>query len=74
MLKDMGLSERKLPRDVSTCWNSTYNMLSFAVDHKAAVNAMTGNAGNGLRAYEMDGEEWSYAEELCSVLKVREQV
>jgi hypothetical protein len=48
-----------------------YDMLSFAVDHKAAVNAMTSNASNGLRAYEMDEREWGYADDLCSVLKVR---
>jgi hypothetical protein len=71
MLKEMGLSERKMPHDVIMRWNSTYDMLNFAIDHRAVVDAMTADAGNGLRVYEMDGEEWGYTEELCSVLKVR---
>lgn len=46
-------------------------MLSFAVEHKAACNVMTGNVDNSLRAYEMTTKEWGFAEELRDVLKVR---
>lgn len=60
-----------MPCDVTTRWNSTYNMLNFAINHKVAVDVMTSNAKKGLRAYEMDGKEWGYAEELCNILKVR---
>jgi hypothetical protein len=66
----MGLKERIMPRDVSTRWNSTYNMLDFALDHKAALNVMTCDAVNKLRAFELSEEEWGYAHELREVLKV----
>jgi hypothetical protein len=71
-LKAMGIPEHAMPRDVSTRWNSTFNMLNFACEHKAAVNSMTANIDNKLRVYEMSSEEWGYAEELREVLKVRE--
>jgi hypothetical protein len=46
-------------------------MLKFAVDYKAALNMMTANVENNLRAYEMNVQEWGLASELCNVLKVR---
>jgi hypothetical protein len=67
----MGVPERAMPWDVSTRWNSTFDMLDFACDHKAALNSMTANKENKLRSYEMSTEEWGYAEELREVLKVR---
>jgi protein associated with RNAse G/E len=66
----MGMKERVMPRDVATRWNSTFNMLDFAVDHKVAVNKMTSNVENDLRAYEMNSKEWGLANELREVLKV----
>ena len=65
------MKEKIMPRDVSTRWNSMYDMLAFAIDHKVAVNRMTADVENGLRAYEMDMNEWGYALELHAVLKVR---
>jgi hypothetical protein len=70
-LAELGMKEKIMPRDVSTRWNSTYDMLAFAIDHKVAVNRMTADVENGLRAYEMDVKEWGYALELHAVLKVR---
>ena len=32
-LEDFGLSPRMMPRDVSTRWNSTYDMLEFAIEY-----------------------------------------
>ena len=69
----MGLKKRSMPRDVTTRWNSTYDMLDFAVNHKIPLNAMTSDAVNKLRLYEMNEEEWGYAVELRDVLKVREE-
>jgi hypothetical protein len=60
-----------MPRDVTTRWNSTYDMLDFAVVHKSVVNAMTNDVDNNLRTYEMNTREWGFAEELRDVLKVR---
>ena len=46
-----------LPCDVTTCWNSTFDMLEYALDHRKAIDALT--------------QQWELKfEELCDVLKV----
>ncbi|KAJ6577978.1 hypothetical protein B0H19DRAFT_881276, partial [Mycena capillaripes] len=37
------LRVRYIPRDVPTGWNSTYDMMVFAVRYKAAINETTGD-------------------------------
>ena len=59
-----------MPRDVSTRWNSTYDMLLFALDFRPAIDSMTATRELGLRKYELNAEEWSVAEELKNVLRV----
>ena len=53
-----------VPRDVSTCWNSTYDMLEFAID------AMTAVRDFDLCQYELLPTEWDIAAKLRDVLKV----
>jgi hypothetical protein len=69
-LKELGLDIRMMPRDVSTRWNSTYDMLDFAVTYRSALDSMTANRGLNLRKFEMDNEEWVAAEKLRDTLKV----
>lgn len=59
-----------MPRDVATRWNSTYDMLNFSVDYKAAINAITGNRDMKMRVLELDGHEWIIAAQLRDTLKV----
>jgi hypothetical protein len=59
-----------MPRDVSTRWNSTYNMLVFALEYREALDIITRDHDMKLRKYEMDEEEWEVARQLCQVLKV----
>lgn len=59
-----------MPRDVRTRWNSTFKMLQFALEHRKAVNELTGNQEYDLRGYELSKEEWVIVEQLCDVLKV----
>jgi predicted Co/Zn/Cd cation transporter (cation efflux family) len=59
-----------MPRDVSTRWNSTYNMLEFAVEYRAALDTMTADREMNLRKFELSKKEWSMASELCDVLQV----
>jgi hypothetical protein len=72
ILKDLKLGDRVMPRDVATRWNSTYEMLKFAVEYRAAIVNIT--ADRKLRDYEMDDDEWDVAEQLNRVLKVRAPV
>jgi hypothetical protein len=69
-LDELELGHRMMPRDVSTRWNSTYDMLSFALKYRDALDIITGDREMKLRQYEMDNEEWDIARQLCEVLKI----
>ena len=69
-LKDMKLDERTMPRDVSTRWNSTYDMLKFAIDYRKAIDRLTMDKNLGLRQYELSDEEWEIAKQLSTLLMV----
>ncbi|PBK98848.1 hypothetical protein ARMGADRAFT_921053, partial [Armillaria gallica] len=34
ILNELKLKPKKLPHDIATCWNSTYDMLEVAMEHK----------------------------------------
>ena len=59
-----------MPRDVATCWNSTFDMLHFALKYREAIDKMTSDRKNDIRDYEMDPQEWDLAKHLCTVLEV----
>jgi hypothetical protein len=59
-----------MPQDVSTRWNSTFNMLGFAIQYCVAINTMTDTHDFGLCQYELAPAEWKIAIELWNVLKV----
>jgi hypothetical protein len=69
-LATLKLSERLLPRDVTTRWNSTFEMLDFAFTHRKALDLMTQDRENGLREYELNEEEWEIVRQLRDALKV----
>jgi hypothetical protein len=71
MLKDLGLSVRMMPRDVSTRWNSTFDMLNFALNYRLAIDSITSTRELNLRKYELQDDEWAIAENLRDILKVR---
>jgi hypothetical protein len=57
-------------RDVATRWNSTYDMLEFAVQYCPAIDTMMAIRDLDLRKYELVSSEWKIAAELRDVLKV----
>jgi hypothetical protein len=57
-----------MPRGVSTRWNSSYDMLKFAIEYRLAIDKMAKE--KQLRAFELDEQEWETISELCEVLKV----
>jgi hypothetical protein len=69
-LTSQKLNHRIMPHDVSTRWNSTYEMLEFAVDYRRAIDAMAAHHDLNLQKYELELAEWKIAAELHDVLKV----
>jgi hypothetical protein len=72
MLEKLKLDMRKMPRDVRTRWNSTFDMLEFAVRYREAIDDIAGNKTANLRQYEVSEDEWKIAQQLCDTLKVWE--
>ena len=62
-----------MPRDVSTQWNLTLDMLNFAVEHIAAINTITSDRDMKLRKYKLSEDDWDIARQLRDVLKVHIQ-
>jgi hypothetical protein len=70
-LVKLNLPLRIMSRDVTTRWNSTYDMLSFVVTYRKAIELLTSERMNDLRPYELMEDEWVIVSELCNTLKVR---
>ena len=69
-LEELKLPLRLISRDVTTRWNSTYDMLCFIVKYRTAVEHITSDRKNDLRRFELTEDEWVIASELCDTLKV----
>ena len=69
-MNDLVLESKTLPRDVKTRWNSTYRLLTMALNYREAVDTITANRRLGLRQLELSEEEWVMLDQLRDVLKV----
>ncbi len=58
-----------MPRDVSTRWNSTFDMLDFALDYRVPIDKITFSRDLNLRKYELQDDEWVIAGTLRDSLK-----
>ena len=70
VLRELEVDERMMPRDVTTRWNSTFDMLDFAVEHTTAIDIITSDHDMKLRQYELSKGDWHIARQLRDVLKV----
>jgi hypothetical protein len=58
-----------IPRDVVTRWNSTYDMMVFALEYRAPIDSITANKSLKLRKHELDNDDWQVIEDLVHVLR-----
>ncbi len=59
-----------IPHDVTTRWNSTFDMLNFTVKHITVINTITRDRDMKLRQYKLSEGDWDIARQLRDVLKV----
>jgi len=70
VLKELSLAEKLIVRDITTWWNSTYDMLNMNIEYWPGVDKMTEAHKNELHMYELGEEKWMIAKQLCDILKV----
>ncbi|KAF8150996.1 hypothetical protein B0H34DRAFT_665474, partial [Crassisporium funariophilum] len=68
-LEDLGLKACMMPRDVSTLWNSMFDMLNLALNYHVAIDGITSNQDLNLCKYKLEDNEWAVAERLCDTLE-----
>ncbi|KAJ1257305.1 hypothetical protein BS78_K104600 [Paspalum vaginatum] len=69
MIEEVGIScQKRPPLDVRTRWNSTFHMLSCALEYKRAFQSLT--TDDIQYTHEPLVEEWNMARKLCNILGV----
>ena len=71
MLQGMGMTVCLMPCNVPTQWNSSTDMVEFALGYHEPINVMTQKRDLGLRNLELSDKEWGVLRELHAVLKVQ---
>ncbi|KAG2354704.1 hypothetical protein BDR07DRAFT_1305232 [Suillus spraguei] len=70
ILQDLAWPQTLMPQDVATQGNLTFDMLSYAVEHREAIDAVTQRWDLGLHKFELEDHEWVILKQLCDVLKI----
>ena len=70
VLGELNLEACMMPQDVSTWWNSTYDMLKFTLTYQDALDTITSEKEMKLQKYKLDEEGWEITSQLRDVLKV----
>ena len=68
--KDMNTKVTIIPCNVTTWWNSTYDLLDYCLTHWSAIDRITQRHDLGLQEFELTDKEWNLAEQLHDSLKV----
>ncbi|KIM64703.1 hypothetical protein SCLCIDRAFT_114537 [Scleroderma citrinum Foug A] len=68
---EMGFKQKRIPRDVSTHWNSAFNMLDVGISYQDVVEVVTNKRKLRLTELAIDEHEWELLRQLRSMLKVR---
>ncbi|KAL1739476.1 hypothetical protein HDZ31DRAFT_49342, partial [Schizophyllum fasciatum] len=70
-LREHDLRETNIPRDVSTRWNSTYDMVDYVDKHKKALKAYLADDAHTfeLEPLTLSPQEWRCVRDLRNVLK-----
>ena len=69
-LEELKMDHCTIPQDVSTHWNSTFDMLNIALQYCKATNAISVECNLQLQPFEFSNIEWNIAEQLWDILKV----
>ncbi|KIM54646.1 hypothetical protein SCLCIDRAFT_136364, partial [Scleroderma citrinum Foug A] len=69
---EKGLKPKHIPRDVSTHWNSAFDMLDVAVRYNQVIENIMDKRKLALGKYAIDEHEWELLKQLHKVLKVLE--
>jgi hypothetical protein len=69
-LEDLKLLKWVIPQDVTTWWNSTFEMLDFVLKYQSANDKITANRKADLCSLELNNSDWDTARQLRDVLKV----
>jgi len=56
-LAKLKLEACKMPHDVLTWWNSTFDMLTFALQYREAIDDIAGNKTANTHQYQLNDEE-----------------
>ncbi|KIM62896.1 hypothetical protein SCLCIDRAFT_118637, partial [Scleroderma citrinum Foug A] len=66
---EQGFKPKRMPRDVSTRWNSAFDMVDFGVSYDQVIESLTDKRRLGLAEFAIDKHEWDLLKQLHEVLK-----
>ncbi|KIM50504.1 hypothetical protein SCLCIDRAFT_145313, partial [Scleroderma citrinum Foug A] len=68
-LKDLGMPVKMIPRDVSTRWNSLFDLANFICKHETAIESITDKQKLKMTDLALDAHEWVLLRQLRDILK-----